>query len=157
MTDSIDSYRFGESVTRKGQAVNFTCSPNSFEDVKRFFQTYVRTVDVPTTGRVNISHGSYGKYTRYDVAQHKYAGGGAGYIEVLEIKNPPDDRCGFVIYEYHDGAGVFTEWETLENTEVAFENTWSSRERVDQLNLSPGFKRRVPCGALTPWFYAVGD
>jgi hypothetical protein len=36
------------------------------------------------------------------------------------------------------------------------EKSWSSRDTIKFSKL-PGFIRRVKCGALTPWFYAVGD
>ena len=132
------------------------------ESVKEFFATQIRDIDIPITGRVNVGHGGYGQYTRYDITQHKYAGGGyqgnGGYIEVLEIKNPPDNRWGIVINEYKSpGGSVFTEWETLENALDAFSKFWSSSQTESGFSLIPGFKRRIICGALTPWFYAIGD
>jgi hypothetical protein len=124
----------------------------------------VRTIDIPTTGRVNVAPGGYGQYTRYDVVQHDYAGGGpgggggCGYIEVLEIKNSPDGRWGIVINERtsHKG-GVFTEWETLENARAAFKEFRSGYSTEEEFPKLAGFKRRVACGELTPWFYAIGD
>ena len=59
-----------------GQSVSFVCPPESVEEVKRFLLQHVKEVDIPVTGRVNIRHGSYGEYTRYDVVQHAYHGGG---------------------------------------------------------------------------------
>jgi hypothetical protein len=124
----------------------------------------IRTIDVPTTGRVNIAHGGYGQYTRYAVVQHDYAGGGPdesggwGYIEVLEIKNPPDGHWGAVINERtSQKGGVFTEWETVKHAQAAFKKLWSSHHAEKEYPKLPGFLRRVLCGALTPWFYAIGD
>lgn len=160
----FSSYQYGEGRTGLGQLVEFTCPSGNVEQVSEFLRVNIRTIDIPTTGRVNIAHGGYGQYTRYDVVQHDYAGGGPGdsggwgYIEVLEIKNPPDCRWGIVINERasHKG-GVFTEWETLENARAAFNNFWGSGYTEEKLSNLPGFKRRVVCGELTPWFYAIGD
>lgn len=160
----FSSYRFGEGRTAIDQAVKFTCPPDVVEQVREFLKTNIRTIDIPTTGRVNISHGSYGKYTRYNVTQHDYAGGGPGegggwsYIEVLEIKDPPDGRWGIVINEStsHHGSG-FTEWETLEDARIAFSKYWGDHHSVEKFAKLKGFKRSVACGALTPWFYAIGD
>lgn len=162
--DRFSSYRYGEGRTGIGQMVEFTCPPDITEQVSEFLRTNVRTIDIPTTGRVNVAHGGYGQYTRYDVVQHDYAGGGPnegggwGYIEALEIKNPSDGRWGIVINECtsHKG-GVFTEWETLENARAAFKKFWSSHRTEEEFPKLPGFKRRIACGGLTPWFYAIGD
>lgn len=159
----LSSYAYGEGRTGLGQLVEFTCPLELREQVKEFLEKNVRTIDIPTTGRVNISHGGYGRYTRYDVTQHEYAGGGPEesggwcYIEVLEVKNPPDERWGIVVHESasHGGAS-FTEWETLKDARVAFKRHWGkdTREFFPKLE---GFKRRVVCGSLTPWFYAIGN
>lgn len=157
--DRFSSYQYGEGKTGIGQMVEFSCpSDIGSEKVREFLRTNVRTIDIPTTGRVNIEHGGYGRYTRYDITQHKYAGGGSGYIEVLEIKNPPDGRFGIVINEcpgYKDS--VFTEWETLADACAAFEQFWGSSRTEVEFPKLPGFKRSVTCGALTPWFYAIGN
>ncbi len=144
--------------------VEFTCSPEKRDEIAGFLQTNVRTIDVPTTGRVSVSHGGYGRYTRYDVVQHEYAGGGPGdgggwgYIEVLEIRNPPDGRWGIVINECTSRkGGTFTEWETLEHAQVAYKDYWGSHQTEEVFLALTGFKRRITCGALTPWFYAIGD
>lgn len=162
--DRFSSYRHGEGRTGIGQLVEFTCPPDIMEQVSEFLRTNIRTIDIPTTGRVNVAHGGYGQYTRYDVIQHDYAGGGPdegggwGYIEFLEIKNPPDSRWGIVINERssHKG-GVFTEWETLEHARAAFKKFWGSHCTEEEFPKLTGFKRRVACGGLTPWFYAIGD
>ena len=162
--DRFSSYRYGEGRTGIGQMVEFTCPSDVAEQVSEFLRTNIRTIDIPTTGRVNIAHGGYGQYTRYEIIQHDYAGGGPGdgggwgYIEVLEIKNPPDRRCGIVINECtsHKGS-VFTEWEILENARAAFAKCWGRHRTEEEFPKLTGFKRRVACGALTPWFYAIGD
>lgn len=159
--DRFSSYQYGEGRTGIGQMVEFTCPPDVAVQVGEFLRTNVRTIDIPTTGRVNVAHGGYGQHTRYDVVQHDYAGGGypgyGGFIEVLEIKNPPDGRWGIVINERTSKGGVFTEWETLEHARAAFARFWGSDRTEEKFPKLPGFKRRVVCGALTPWFYAIGD
>ena len=157
-SDRFSSYRFGEGRTGIGQAVQFTCPIDDAEIVREFLRTHVRTLDIPTTGRVLVAHGGYGQHTRYDVVQHDYAGGGTGFIEVLEIKNPPDGRQGVVIYESPgDSRGdAFTEWETIENARAAFARFWGRDDTGEEFPKLPGFRRRVACGRLVPWFYAIG-
>lgn len=165
-TPSVDfsTYSFGEGKTGLGHPVSFTCRPGMEEEVRKFLAEHVRTIDLHTISRVNVGHGSYGQYTRYDIVQHKYAGGGPGenggwgYIEVLEIKNPPDGRWGIVVNECNSSEGsTFTEWETLDDACKAYEKNWSSTNTAERFPKFPGFKRMVVCGALTPWFYAIGD
>lgn len=164
--DEVDSkfssYTYGEARTGLKQLVEFTCTSEDLDEVKAFLRTKVRTLELQTTHTVNVSHGGYGRYSRYQVVQHKYAGGGAGgccgYIEVLEIKNAPDGRCSFVVHEWTSGkGGWFTEWETLANALAAWECGWSGASKLETFAKLAGFKRRVPCGQLSPWFYAIGD
>ena len=91
--------------------IKFTCEPEDVKKIKSFLAQNVRGIDVPVTGQVSTSHGTFGQYSRYKVVQHKYAGGGygpscGGCIEVLEIKNPPMSRHRIVIYEFSNGHGV---------------------------------------------------
>jgi len=162
--ERFSSYIYGEGRTGIGQLVEFTCPPDATKQVGEFLQTNVRTINIPNTGHVNIAHGGYDQYTRYDVVQHDYAGsdsgedGGWSYIEVLEIKNPPNGRWGIVINKCtsHKG-GVFTEWKTVELARAAFKKFLSNYHTEKGFSKLAGFKRRVVCGKLTPWFYAIGD
>lgn len=111
-----------------------------------------------------VTKGGYALESLYDIVQHEYAGGGyagcGGYIEVLEIKNPPEDRQSIVIYEYNSGLGAqFSEWEDLEFALAAYKRYWGSPERTraafPQL---PGFIRILDRCDTLPWFYAkAGD
>lgn len=157
------SYTGGEVKTAGGQTVHFTCSFEDRAKVADFLAQHVRDIDVPMTGTVNVPHGSYGRYTRYDVTQHQYAGysgedGGGGYIEVLEIKDPPNERNGFVILDYRSHVGsVFSEWDSLADALTAYEQFWKITSQGHLAWQELGCKRFVLCGALVPWFYAVGD
>lgn len=108
----------------------------------------------------SIKHGSFSQDTRHQIVQHDYAGGsdesGWGYIEVLEIKDPPYGCCGIVINECmsHKGS-VFTEWDTVENARAAFKKSWNPGFTEKIYPTLPGFKRRVVCGELVPWFYEM--
>lgn len=162
--DRFSVCTFGEARTESGQLVEFTCPSGAADQVSEFLRANVRTLELPATHRVNVAHGGYGKYSRYDIVQHKYAGGGPdeggswGYIEVLEIKNPPEGRCGIVIHECRSAVGAqFAEWETLTDARAAFEKCWSNNSPFQKFRKLPGFKRAVACGALTPWFYTIGD
>lgn len=151
-------YTYGEGLTADGQMVKFTCRPEDLEKAQEALKLF-KDIQPPTTGRVqNVGHGCYGMYTRFDIVQHKYAGGHVGFIEALEIKDAPDGRCGFVIHEYASMAGsTFYEFDGLDLANAAFEDSWGAFDRFRNLQTSPGFKRRVNCGPRQPWFYAVGD
>lgn len=161
--NSFTTYSLGECRTAIGQVIEFTCRPDEVSQIREFIEKSIRTISTPVTGNF-VKHGSYRTYTRYKIIQHKYAGGGPGdeggwgYIEVLEMSEAPDGRCGIVINECTSLSGsIFTEWETLEHAITAFEKSWNARNRSEVLQESEGFKRRVICGELTPWFYAIGD
>lgn len=157
-------YTHSECRTGKGQLVEFTCHSEDVEKVKNFLAENLRTIEIPATCAVeNISHDGYGRYTRYKIVQHKYAGGGhpgcGGFIEVLEIKNLPDKRCGFVIYSDMGSCdSVFFEFKSLEDAIKAFEKNWSvGRSIRKRMAEQKGYIRTVECGFLNPWFYAVAD
>jgi hypothetical protein len=162
MDKRFDSYQLGEAHTAMGQCIKFECPNGESDEVAQFIKEHVRRLDVAETGCLT-THGSRGRYSRYDLKQHKYTGGGSGgvcmYIEVLEIANPPDGRCGIVIHEYRSDRGnVFSEWKTLADAIDAFERLLrcGSGERESLFPTLNGFIRRIPCGFLQPWFYAVG-
>jgi hypothetical protein len=170
MTQPMDetSYTYGEAMTGHNQVVRFKAPSGRREAVEAFFRENIAHIELPEEQPVpkgRTSHGAYGHYSRYEIRQHGYAGGGypgnGGFIEVLEIKNPPDGRCGVVIYEESSPPQrcSFSEWESVEQAEAAYEKVWTSREerRQEIYRQSPGFIRTVPCGYLTPWFYAVGE
>ncbi len=152
-----DVHTYGEGLTADGQMVRFTCRPEDLEKAREALKLF-SDLSPPTTGRVKlVGHGGYGLYTRFDIVQHKYAGGGGGYIEALEIKDAPDCRCGFVIHNYVSTAGSsFYEFEDLYSANAAFEKSWGACADKN-LQISPGFVRRVACSPRLPWFYAVGD
>lgn len=136
--------------------MNFSCRPEEVDQVKEFLKK-IRTIGIPTTGHVAVGHGGHERHTRYNIKQHNYAAGGRRYIEVLEIKNPPERRCGIVINEYDCGDSAFTEWETLENARNAFKRFWGICDTLKEFPKLEGFKRSIVCNGLTPWFYAIGD
>lgn len=166
-SERFNSYRVCEGRTGIGQLIGFNC-PHDVEPetVVEFLRTNIRDVSIPTTGRVKTTKDScICGYTRYDIVQRWYGGGGhpgaGGYSEVLEIKNPPDGRCGIVIYDYISDTsyrgGSFTEWETLQDALTAIKKCGICNNREGKITALPGFKRFVSCGLLTPWFYAIGD
>lgn len=151
-------YRDGEVITADGKMVRFTCASEDVEKVRDFFATHVRSIERTLTGRIWDLEGRGHGYSRYDIVQHKYAGGGSGYIRVLEIRNPPDGRWGFVIEMFDGWAGtMFTEWDTIEQACVAYEAYWGTRDLQEKLPTLEGFRRQVNCGVLTPWFLAIGN
>jgi len=160
-SDRFSSYQHGEGHTGTGQPIKFTCPIGESAQVVEFLRTHVRTIEEATTRRVLLAHGVYGNYSRYDIVQHRYHGignygNGGGYLEVLEIKDPPEGRCGIVTHRYTEQEGVvFIEWETLDAALSAF--TEVGYGTAEKHEAHPGFKRWVLCGKLTPWFYAIGN
>jgi hypothetical protein len=156
------SYTYGEAKTGIGQHVQFTCASEDVEKVKSLIEGNIRDIEVPITRASSIGHGGYGRYSRYKMKQHKYAGGqneaGGGFIEVLEILNPPEGRHSFVVHEYdtHHGS-CFSEWDSVELAVKAFGKSYRSEDWRENIKTLPGFKRIVECGPLQPWFYAVGE
>ncbi|MDO8640762.1 MAG: hypothetical protein Q7R33_04395 [Nitrosarchaeum sp.] len=156
--EHIGSFTYSTGETANGHVVEFTCASENVDKVKELLK-FVRSIERPITHKVNVEHGGYGKYTRFNIDQHKYAGGHGGYIEVLEIKNPPDNRHGIVIHSYssREGQARFTEFDTLENAMSAWTNHMNDIwDKKDDKKI-PGFIRHVECGWFEPWFYATGD
>jgi len=160
----MGTWQFGEAKTADGQHFSFGAPPDKVEKIKQTL-ALVRDLDSPTSCKVTTQHGAYGQCTRYDITQHEYAAGGhpgaGGYIEALEVHNPPDDRCRFIIHEHlshhYSYNEWFSEWKTLEDCLKAFEKSWGSvRGARKTLPEQKGFIRMVDCGVLTPWYYAVG-
>ncbi len=148
-----------EVMAGNGQMVRLLVTSESEAAVRAAF-AQVHRIDLPVTHRVNVQHGGYGMYSRYDLVQHKYAGsdsecGIGGYIEALEIRDPPDGYWPYVLYEWiSDRGGTFAEFKDVETLVAAYEKIWGFDRNRSKL---PGFRRSVRCGFLQPWFYAVGD
>ena len=105
-----------------------------------------------------VPHGAYEQPSRYQITQHNYAANMVAYIELLEIVDPPDGRCGTVIHKYYADDSWFIEWEDLAQAQAAFKRCWGAGHlMVKRLLEQPGFKRMILCKAHTPWFYATGD
>jgi hypothetical protein len=151
--DLFNPYVCGEARDGLGNLLKFTCRPGDEAMIRDFLATKVRTISRVSSERM------IGRFTRFDAEQHAYAGGGCGYVEVLEIKDAPDGRCGIVISYCGPGFESFSEWESLPDAMAAFKKLrWSGRQkREDDFEGLAGFKRFVNCGELTPWFYALGE
>jgi hypothetical protein len=108
------------------------------------------------------SHTGYTRESQYEIFEHKYVGGDdppcGGFMDLLEIKNPPNGRCGVIIQQYSqhcDSREIrFTEWQSLEEALAAFEQWWGWSDPFSRFAKMPGFLRRVDCGQQTPWFHA---
>lgn len=126
---------------------------------------HVSHIRLPDTHPANVPHGGYGRYSRYTITQHRYAGGGGGgnggYLELLEIADPPDNRAGWVVYVYFRGVdkhvNCFYEFATGDDAQTAWKKQYSKLAGDEPASTIPGCIRRVDCGALTPWFYAVAE
>lgn len=103
-----------------------------------------------------LTHGCYGWSTYFNIIQHKYVGGEGGFCEMLEIEDPPDGRCGFVINQYGRGAG-YKVWEypTLEDVMVVWPSTFPPIQDVDLMSQGNCIRDLDWSGAsMAPWFYA---
>lgn len=153
----FQAYTSYEGNTGGEQYIRFSCETSDVDAVKEMLPL-IRRIELPVAHRVNIEHGAYGQYSRYVVKQHEYAGGGGGFIELLKIEDPPDGRCGIVIHELRGPLGYFfTEFSTLEAAIAAFKKYWGRDFTTREISQAEGFVRRVFCGPLIPWFYAVGE
>jgi hypothetical protein len=137
------------------RVVKVSCLPESVDKVKEALLD-IKTIDFPVSRSTIMEHGGYGRITRFKTKQHKYAGGGygscGGYVEVLEIEDPPDGRCGIIINEYDGQKGFrFHKFRCLEDALAAWK---ISLYRFDN---APGYIETVVCGELDPWFYAVAN
>jgi len=145
-----------EVKTVTGKMIDIQCRPEDKDKIKEIFK-YVYHIDCPVTKEVkNISHGGFGRLTRFDIIQHKYAGGGCGFIEALEVKNPPDNRCGNIVHEYTSGYSTYWEFDTIENAIEAWSKHWGNHY-MDSIKKEPGFIREVKCCWFSPWFYAIAN
>ena len=103
-----------------------------------------------------LTHGSYSWEMIYDIEQHKYVGGEGGYCEMLEIKNPPEGKCGFVINMYGQGGG-YRVWEypTLEDAMTAWPDIFPPM-RISALAITGHCIRALDWSGdgTAPWFYA---
>lgn len=161
----IDSYKFGEGHTGQGQVVHFTAHPDNFE-VARESLEHFRTINIPSAHQVNVEHGGYGRYSRYEIDQIDYGGSRYGYYEILDIKDAPDDRVPVVSHGFM-GSGMwegefFAEWEDVDSAKRHWDKfgrgtlpvlkDFQSKDKEIE-----GLLRVVDVGYLTPWFYATGD
>jgi hypothetical protein len=160
--EAVSCYRWVEGKTATGQLVSFTVpSKSEAEDKVTKAEILaalakIRNVEPPQLHKTNVTHGGYGRYSRFDIKQHKYAGGHGGYIEAIVVGNAPDEKHSIILHRYSSSYGSrFTEFKTVETLLSAWENCFvAQRTEIEKLQ---GFIREVECGILDPWFYAVGD
>lgn len=152
-----DTHTCGECLTGAGQMINVTCNYGNLKNVQEFVKDNIWSANFPTTRQSSTTHGSYGAYSRYQLKQHHYAGGGSGYVEVLEILDAPGERHNIVINMRYEEKTSFFEWETLEKATLTFEKYCQGCFHYKEFEKQDGFKRKINCYLLIPWFYAVGD
>lgn len=150
-----------EAITASGQFVNITCRYEDKEMVKQWIQKNIKEIEMPEIQEISeIGHGGYGFLSRYDIKQHRYAGGGfpgcGGYIEVLHVQNPPEKRHGIIIHVNKNGASTFYEIESLLIALDLFNEKMG--ELFDgEIPANSGIIRKVVCGWFQPWFYAIAN
>lgn len=150
-----------EIKTVSGQLVRVTCRYDEREMVKQWLRDNIKEVEIPGTQEISeVGHGGYGFFSRYDIKQHRYVGGGfpgcGGYIEVLHVQNPPEKRHGVIIHVNKNGISTFYEIEDLLKAFDLFnENMGKLFDGIVPEN--SGVIRKVVCGWFQPWFCAIGN
>ena len=105
-----------------------------------------------------VRHGSESWPTKYDIIQHKYMAGEDGFVEVLEIKDPPKGCGSFILHHYNRNcqSSSFSEWKSLRNVLDVFEATSGltlSFARKHYITFA-GFDCMTDCKqGEDPWFY----
>ncbi|MEK9155773.1 MAG: hypothetical protein AAB360_00520 [Patescibacteria group bacterium] len=152
--------RYIEAVTASGMVVSLRCPEDKIEAVKEALAA-VRELDIPGWREPSqVAHGGYAALSRFRLTQHDYAGGGdggiCGYVEVLEIGDPPEERHNIVLHSFNTREGhAFAEYDTVTEAKAALRRCGNLEESA--IKKTPGLRRHVPCGWLTPWFYAIGQ
>lgn len=169
MAEKVTSYRYGEGSTLEGQVVQFTAPVDGFE-LARDSLLLFRDLRLPVSAKVNVEHGGYGRYSRYNIEQLEYAGGqneaGGGYYELLNIRDAPDGRHPIVTHGLMSSgewmSQFFAEWESVEAAMAHWKSEGhrrilTSRDFEENDEMPAGLLRTVETGYLSPWFYATGD
>jgi len=153
----LSSYSYIETRTANDQLLEVRCPTEYVDKVKEVLALTV-SIQPAINHTTNVTHGGYGRYSRFKLDQKKYAGGHGGYIEVLRILDAPDNRCPNVLHSmsvYHGSS--FTEFKTIKDAVDAWNKYYGKLFERESLEEIPGFIRHVKCGVLDPWFYALGD
>lgn len=109
------------------------------------------------TGTV-LKHGGYALQSRFNIVQHDYAGGEGGYVELLEVLNPPFGYSRFYICIFNnDFPCSFTEFQNLESALKAWPIFFTSAYFHWEKLLKKKFRfkfNHILWGEFNPWFYA---
>lgn len=101
-----------------------------------------------------LHHGGYPTTTCFTIITHAYAGSTSGYVEVLEIKNPPVSKIPFIVHIYEQGKSLFYEFNSVDDAKK-YASTFISLSTIGYYDATKKlWKRRIDCHELEPWFYA---
>lgn len=140
----------GVRVSERGQTISFRV-PAKFDnsDYQRHVAKHVKQA------RTVSGHGGYAMQTRFIMTQHMYAGSDhapfIGFVELLEIADPPLGQHPLVIFERWNGQACFYEFEDLATAEQCFGRIFV--RLASSLSRADGIIRAVDCGERRPWFY----
>jgi len=162
MTGLSGAYRYGEGRTADGQLVSFTTGGDVDEAIEKLGA--FKSLRIPTSKEMTVEHGSFGRYSRYDIDKVEYYGGEGGYFEVLNIKDAPEGRHPIVSHShglsYGEWVDYFVEWETVKDALTHLHDHGTPNLPsyfTEEKEPFKGYMRTVELGMLTPWFYATGD
>ena len=98
-----------------------------------------------------VAHGPHWWPTPYKGVQHKYAGGDEGFIELLEIFDPPKDKSGFVILWHDMGKSKVISWKSLEDAQKGWTHIMAARMAF--CSALPGFVSMEDSEDGYTWFF----
>lgn len=110
-----------------------------------------------------IWHGSYANGTVYGIVQHRYGSTDCessrqGYVEVLQIKDAPSDKCGSVIHvHFNDTGSLIHEFEYWEDAVAAYRRMSGTFYAEKDAKDKQGYKQTINCEDELPWFYQVDE
>lgn len=141
-----------------GQAVTITCP---IEDLTTITDALalVAKIEVTPNAKTTLWHGKSPVYSRFDIEQIYYQEYSWGYVEILNVKDGPDDKPGVILHERLRGGGrTFSYWKTVTNAQyMADQPCWPTSGTTESFQRAVGFISLVKCDGLVPWFLAVGD
>ena len=105
-----------------------------------------------------ISHGSKSWLSKFKLIRREYLAGENGFVEVIEVINPPNDQGRFFIHKYNASyqTSSFSRWENFGDALNAFNQTSGLTLNLARriYMILEGFVEMTDCKqGEDPWFY----
>ena len=105
---------------------------------------------------MTLSHGSYSTKTLVEIKCHvHYWRGEEGYIDVIEIKDPPSGRCGVVVlsHNFRNNTYSLLEWNDIPSA-LTMADALSSNIAAEFAGCDGFIGIVILEHGQKPWFYA---